>query len=235
MNNADTRLLGSYIHWASHIQPAVVVVLSSVTQAAAATKGDIQTTCKQAIDLWREKNNNEDPTLAKKVSLICQLPSIKKMDNTLNLLTSCEHLSLSTNAIDRIAPLPGLKNLKILSLGRNVLKRIDNLSDNSNTLEELWLSYNQIDKLEGLTGMRKLRVLYLSNNAIKNFDELLKLRELPSLEELLLIGNPCYEGLTKEQRRIEVLKRVPKIKKLDGVVVADTEREAAMGITTEAA
>ena len=168
--------------------------------------------------------------------MICQLPSIKKMDNTLNLLAACEHLSLSTNAIDRIQPLPGLKNLKILSLGRNLLKRIDNLSDNANTLEELWLSYNQIDKLEGLTGMRKLRVLYLSNNAIKNFDELIKLRELPALEDLLLLGNPCYEGLTKEQRRIEVLKRVPKIKKLDGTVVSDTEREAALGIgTTEAA
>ena len=144
-------------------------------QATAAGKGDVQMTCKAAIDAWREKNNGEDPTLAKKVSLICQLPSIKKMEPTLNVLTACEHLSLSSNAIDRLIPLTGLKSLKVLSLGRNQLKKIEKLEDNAATLEELWLSYNQIDKLEGLTGMKKLRVLYLSNNAIKSFDELIKL------------------------------------------------------------
>ena len=31
--------------------------------------------------------------------------------------TACEHLALSTNAIDKMQPLPGLRNLKILSLG----------------------------------------------------------------------------------------------------------------------
>ena len=190
----------------------------------------MQTSCKQAIDAWRERNGGEDPALAKKVSLIAQLPSIKKMEPTLNVLTSCEHLSLSSNAIDRIIPLPSLKSLKILSLGRNLLKKIEKLEDNAATLEELWLSYNAIDKLDGLTGMKRLRVLYLSNNAVKSFDELLKLRDLPALEELLLVGNPCYDNLSKEQRRIEVLRRLPKIKKLDGVVVADTEREAAMGV-----
>jgi dynein light chain 1 len=198
---------------------------------AAAPKGDLQTGCKQAIDQWRERNNNEDPTLAKKVSLICQLPSIKKLDPALNVLTACEHLSLSSNAIDRIIPLPGLRQLKILSLGRNQLKKIEKLEDNAATLEELWLSYNSIDKLDGLSALKRLRVLYLSNNAVRSFDELIKLRELPALEDVLLIGNPIYDGLTKEQRRIEVIRRLPKIKKLDGAVVADTEREAAMGVT----
>ena len=154
------------------------------------------------------------------------------MEPTLNILVNCEHLSLSTNNIDRITPLTGLKNLKILSLGRNLIKKIEKLEDNSGTLEELWLSYNQIDKLDGLNGMKRLRVLYLSNNAIKSFDELLKLRELPALEDILLLGNPCYEGLTKEQRRVEVVKRLPKIKKLDGTLVTDTEREAAQTADT---
>jgi dynein light chain 1 len=211
--------------------PSPLTLLSQAT----AGKGDVQTSCKQAIDLWRERNNNEDPALAKKVLLIAQLPSIKKMEPTLAVLTACEQLSLSSNSIDRIIPLPTLKSLKILSLGRNQLKKIEKLEDNAATLEELWLSYNQIDKLDGLTGMKKLRVLYLSNNMIKGFDELMKLRELPALEDLLLIGNPFYEGLTKEQRRVEVLKRVPKIKKLDGVVVSDTERDAAMGAAPDAA
>jgi len=91
------------------------------------------------------------------------------------LTVSCRHLSLSTNAIERINPLPGLKNLRILSLGRNNIKKIEKLEDLAGTLEELWLSYNKIEKLDGLTGMNKLRVLFLSNNKIKNFDELVKL------------------------------------------------------------
>ena len=152
------------------------------------------------------------------------------MDAKLNDLVSCEHLSLSTNAIERIAPL-ALKHLKILSLGRNYIKRIEKLDEVSGTLEQLWLSYNQIDKLDGFTvPMRRLRVLYLSNNAVKSFDELAKLRDpCPVLEELLLLGNPCYEGITIEQARIEVVRRLPKLKKLDSHVVSETEREAALG------
>ncbi len=53
-------------------------------------------------------------------------------------------------------------------------------------------------------------------------------RELQSLEELLLVGNPMYEGLTKEARRVEVIKRLPKLKKLDGQMVSEVEREYAM-------
>lgn len=191
-----------------------------------------QTTCKQAIQKWREKSG-EDPALAKKILLMCQMPPVRKMDAKLNDLLSCEHLSLSTNAIERIAPLPSLKNLKILSLGRNNIKRFEKLEDLSGCLEELWCSYNGIEKFDGLNNMRKLKVLYLSNNGIRAFDELIKLREsAPVLEELLLTGNPFYEGLSLEQGRIEVIKRLPKLKKLDGLVVSETEREIALGLST---
>ena len=91
------------------------------------------------------------------------------------ILFGNRHLSLSTNAIERINPLPGLKNLKILSLGRNNLKKIEKLEDVTGTLEELWLSYNKIEKLDGLQGFNKLRVIFLSNNKIKGFDELAKM------------------------------------------------------------
>jgi len=181
------------------------------------------------LKAWSAKNDNADPTTAKKISLICQMPPIKKMDSKLQELAACEQLSLSTNAIERIAPLAGLKSLKILSLGRNNIKRFEKLEDVANTLEELWVSYNSIEKLDGLSGMRKLRVIYMSNNAVKSFDELTKLRDLPALEELLLIGNPMYEGLSKEQRRVEVIKRLPKLKKLDASVVSEVEREQALG------
>lgn len=90
-----------------------------------------------------------------------------------------------------------LENLKILSLGRNLIKNLVGLVSLSfflfliefvtdfcsliieeavaDTLEELWISYNQIEKLKGIGGMKKLRVLYMSNNAVKEWPEFQKL------------------------------------------------------------
>ena len=59
----------------------------------------------------------------------------------------CRHLALSTNNIEKISSLSGMDNLRILSLGRNLLKKIENVEVVADTLEELWLSYNQIEKL----------------------------------------------------------------------------------------
>ena len=103
-----------------------------------------------------------------------------------------------------IIAIADLEKLKILSLGRNNIKKITGLDELANTLEELWLSYNQIEKLSGLNHLKQLRVLYLSNNRIKNFDELTKLQENPELADLLLTGNPIYEGHTVEEQRAQV-------------------------------
>ena len=99
------------------------------------------TSCKEAIKNFEAKYgvNAQEAT---EVKLICQVPPIDRMDESLNQLEQCTKLSLSTNQIDRIIALPKLKNLKILSLGRNNIKRIMALEDVGQTLEELWLSYN---------------------------------------------------------------------------------------------
>ncbi len=39
-----------------------------------------------------------------------------------------------------------------------------------------------------------------------------------------------YEGLTKEAARIEVLKHLPNVAKIDGDMVKPTERDEAMGV-----
>ena len=57
------------------------------------------------------------------------------------------YLSLSSNNIDKISSLSGMENLKVLSLGRNVIKKIENLDGVVDTMEELWMSYNQLEKL----------------------------------------------------------------------------------------
>merc|ERR1711943_181944 len=110
-----------------------------------------------------------------------------------------------------------LPNLKILSVGRNVIKKFDKLDDLGDNLEELWCSYNQIQSLDGLSNLTNLQVLYMSNNQLKNFDELSKLSANPGLRDILLVGNPMYE----------VLRRLPNIAKIDGAMVLQSERDAA--------
>lgn len=166
------------------------------------------------------------------VLLYAQVPPIEKMDAALQTLTACEHLSLSTNNIEKIQPLTGLENLKILSLGKNLIKKLDNLDGVAETLEELWISYNLVEKLKGVQQLTKLRVLYASNNRIEDFDELNKLTELSKLEELLLVGNPIFTEAEEPNAegsdyRLMVLKRVPQLMKLDGIPVTSEEREKA--------
>nr|XP_014349241.1 PREDICTED: dynein light chain 1, axonemal isoform X2 [Latimeria chalumnae] len=148
------------------------------------------------------------------------------MDASLSMLGNCEKLSLSTNCIEKIANLNGLKNLRILSLGRNNIKNLNGLEAVGDTLEELWISYNQVEKLKGIHVMKKLRVLYMSNNLVKDWAEFAKLGELPCLADLVFVGNPLEEKHTSEGTWIdEATKRLPKLKKLDGNPVIKQEDE----------
>ncbi|RLN65250.1 hypothetical protein BBP00_00002961 [Phytophthora kernoviae] len=176
-----------------------------------------------------EAKNSASAEESAVIKLYCQMPPIAKLDNSLNTLKNCEQLSLSTNGIDRLIPLSGMKKLRILSLGRNQIKKIEKLDDVSDTLEELWLSYNVIATLDGLSGLTNLTTLYVSNNLIKSWDELDKLASLPKLRDVLFTGNPIYENLSKEEARLNVLKRIPKVAKIDGDMVKQTERDAALG------
>ena len=104
--------------------------------------------------------------------------------------------------IEKLIPLPKLKNLKILSLGRNNIKRIGSLEEVGSTLEELWLSYNQIEKLDGLAPCVRLHTFFLSNNRVNKWDEVTKLAQLPEIKVVLLKRNPIYaEG--KEEQMLE--------------------------------
>lgn len=44
------------------------------------------------------------------------------------------------------------------------------------------------------------------------------------------MGNPIYDEFSKEQARIEVLKKLPNVVKIDGDMVKPSERELATGI-----
>jgi hypothetical protein len=46
----------------------------------------------------------------------------------------------------------------------------------------------------------------------------------------LLAGNPCYEGLDKAAAKLQVLKRIPHVSKIDSEMVSPGEREAAAAL-----
>ncbi|XP_020709882.1 dynein axonemal light chain 1-like isoform X2 [Athalia rosae] len=183
------------------------------------------TTCKDAIRRWEEATGL-DASSATEINLSFQWPPIEKMDNAFNVISKCEKLTLSTNMIEKIAGISALKNLKILSIGRNLIKAFSGLEPLGDTLEELWISYNSIEKMKGITCMKNLRVLYISNNLIREWNELSKLSELPNLRDLLFVGNPLCDGFETEAWKAEVARRLPNLEKLDGELIIRSEDAA---------
>lgn len=189
-------------------------------------------------------------------------PITKLDAKVLSNLKKCQKLSLSTNMIERMISLTGMSELKILSIGRNNIKKIEKLEDVASSLQQLWISYNQISSLDGLACVTGLTTLYCSNNLIKSFSELDKLvscwrqsggllgcmsshctqhfsfltrpqKANEQLRDVLFIGNPMYsEVATKEEARIEILRHLPNLKKIDGEFVKPSELEAAQQAVT---
>ena len=56
---------------------------------------------------------------------------------------------------------------------------------------------------------------------------------LPKLRDVLFVGNPIYDGMSKEDARLEVLKHLPNLQKIDGDMVTPMDKEKALGITTD--
>ena len=184
------------------------------------------TSCKEAIRKWEEKTG-VPPVEATEVSLIGQVPPMDRIDDSLNEFENCVKLSLSTNAIDRMISLPRLKNLKILSMGRNNISRIQYLDDVAATLEELWLSYNFISRLDGIGSCNKLHTLYMSNNRIARWDEIARCASLPELKVVLFFGNPVYDKESKQVNWPMVLSKIPAVETIDGTMVTPQVRAQA--------
>ncbi|XP_042879681.1 dynein axonemal light chain 1-like [Penaeus japonicus] len=185
------------------------------------------TTVREALKQW-EEGTGQKAGEALEVKLIGLYPPIEKLDSSLQALVNCEKLCLSTNMIEKLSHLNNLRNLKILSLGRNNVKTFAGLEVLAETLEQLWISYNLIEKMKGVGVLKKLKVLYMSNNLVKDWVEFIKLTELTALEELNFVGNPLEEKHTGEGTwRTEVERKLTGLKKLDGLpIIREMDDEA---------
>ena len=56
-----------------------------------------------------------------------------------------------------------------------------------------------------------------------------QIRGLSNLSDVLFFGNPIYGDMSVEETRLEVLRRLPQVNKIDGVLVKPQEREAVEG------
>ena len=77
-------------------------------------------------------------------------------------------------------------------------------------------------------------MLFISNNKIKNWDEVEKLKELPSLSNVLLTGNPIYDGCKKDESSQKTLYKLRNLKQLDGMIVTETMLEVCRKMDEEA-
>ena len=107
----------------------------------------------------------------------------------------------------------------------------------ADTLQQLWISYNFIESLAKIRILKRLRVLYMSNNKIDKWSEFDNLMDLPELEDLLLVRNPLWDRETNNGTadgivnwRLQVIRKLPNLKKLDGELITDDEREQAAAI-----
>merc|ERR1711904_20494 len=196
------------------------------------------TSCRDAIKFF-ESDTQRNPKgekfdEAKYVKLYGMYPPITKIDPAaLSTLKACEQLGLSSNNIDKIGNLAGMENLKILSLGRNLIKKLDNMDGLGNKLEQLWISYNQLSSLSGVEKLKCLKTLYVGNNKIADVKEVQRLCELPELEELVLFGNPYHLNLVQKEGELvyaqQVLELLPNLKKLDGVSSIEWDKKMNSG------
>jgi len=108
------------------------------------------TTIKAALKKWEEASGKKSAE-AKEIKLIGVYPPIEKLEGPL---------------IVNIQNLQVLKNLKVLSLGRNLIKSLQGVEGAAETLEQLWISYNQIDKLKPIRNLSKLHTLYMAHNMV---------------------------------------------------------------------
>ncbi|KAM8934017.1 serine/threonine-protein kinase 11-interacting protein-like [Pelodytes ibericus] len=152
--------------------------------------------------------------------------TIRKLDNSLELLNRLKILDLSHNQIqDCGSYLKIPTELQYLNLGFNLLTKVPEISlEATAKLHSLILRHNQLSSTSGLEHLRSLQHLDLSFNLLYDHSQLSGLTPLHRLRKLFLEGNPLYfhkdhQALTARYLSPQTLKMMF----LDGQLMATFE------------
>lgn len=120
----------------------------------------------------------------------CAFNGLVLMDESLQLLPSLETLDISSNKFAKVDNLRKCSKLKHLDLGFNHLRTISYFSEVPRQIVKLVLRNNALTTLRGIENLKFLEGLDVTYNILSNFSEIEILAGIPSLQDLLLEGNP---------------------------------------------
>ncbi|XP_051879952.1 LOW QUALITY PROTEIN: dynein axonemal assembly factor 11-like [Pristis pectinata] len=138
---------------------------------------------------------------------------------------SLEEITLHQQEIEKIEHIDKwCKDLKIVYFQNNLIPKIENVG-RLKKLEYLNLALNNIERIENLDGCEFLKKLDLTVNFVGELTSVESLKVNVHLEELFLVGNPCYEFDSYRKFVIAVL---PQLKWLDGKEISRSEQIQAL-------
>ncbi|KAJ3389193.1 hypothetical protein HDU92_001132 [Lobulomyces angularis] len=145
----------------------------------------------------------------------------KRAEHNDGCLETLEEITLHQFDIEKIENLDiYCKKLKIILLQNNQIMKIENLSK-LKSLTYLNLAINNIKLIENLEGCESLKKLDLTLNFIEDLTCVKNLKSNIFLEELFLVGNPCYQI---EGYRNYVLGCLTNLKQLDSVEIERSDK-----------
>ncbi|XP_055490131.1 dynein axonemal assembly factor 11 isoform X2 [Leucoraja erinacea] len=138
---------------------------------------------------------------------------------------SLEEISLHQQEIERIEHIDKwCRDLKIVYFQNNLIPKIENVG-RLKKLEYLNLALNNIERIENLDGCEFLKKLDLTVNFVGELTSVESLKANVHLEELFLVGNPCYAFDSYREFVIAVL---PQLKWLDGKEISRSDQIKAL-------
>ncbi|KAK7105938.1 tubulin-specific chaperone cofactor E-like protein isoform X1 [Littorina saxatilis] len=155
------------------------------------------------------------------VVLLKMFPSLEELHLSLNNYTSVDlplhltypsltHLFFNNEDIDTWSQVSGLgrafPNLRHLYLAGSAITSLD---DDGSRMAQLFPC---------------LEMLSLNKTQLKGWDEVDKLRHLPALTDVRVLGIPFLEEQEEKSRREQLVTRLPNIKRLNGSCVKEEER-----------
>ncbi|OQS04033.1 hypothetical protein THRCLA_03691 [Thraustotheca clavata] len=202
------------------------------------------------VNAAKNKLNDASPLTALEYLLVLNLsenqftalpklknPHLKALDIGKNQLTSLldgeatklESLKVNGNQITSLEGIAAYKCLTTLDVSQNLITDMTIAAEIA-SLEHLIISENQLTTLNGLQLFPNLVSFKAELNQIAALSDVQILGSMLKLIEIDLTGNPLTQA---ENYRLDMILLMPKLIKLDGIVIEDEERIKAIALKQE--